>query len=166
MHNVVDPFISCMHAPLNRLGNRGWGQGYLPTRAVMIKLGQARCIHKSEKAFLSLCNSSSYSHGRAVKPHMYTPSSWTLILSMIVIHLLGAVHRSLFMRSKENSVQCNLDYPDLVYPDPRLSGLAGDQKVHHHACAEGVASDILWVWSQAERWATDSADLPWAKLAY
>ena len=63
-------------------------------------------------------------------------------------------------------VQCNLDYPDLVYPDPRLSGLAGDQKVHYHACAEGVASDLLWVWSQVERWATDSADLPWAKLAY
>ena len=25
-------------------------------------------------------------------------------------------------------IQCNLDYPDLVYLDPRLSGLAGDQK--------------------------------------
>ena len=36
-------------------------------------------------------------------------------------------------------VQCNLDYPDLVYPDPRLSGLAGDQKIHYNACAEGVA---------------------------
>ena len=47
-------------------------------------------------------------------------------------------------------VQCNLDYPDLVYPDPQLSGLAGDQKVHHHACAEGVANDLLWVWSQVE----------------
>ena len=43
-------------------------------------------------------------------------------------------------------VQCNLDYPD-----PRLSGLAGDQKIHYHACTEGVASDLLWVWSQVER---------------
>ena len=34
---------------------------------------------------------------------------------------------------------------------PRLSGLAGDKKVHYHACAEGVASDLLWVWSQVER---------------
>ena len=49
------------------------------------------------------------------------------------------------------SLQCNLDYPDLVYPDPRLSGLAGDQKIHYHACAEGVANDLLWVWSQVER---------------
>ena len=59
-------------------------------------------------------------------------------------------------------IQCNLDYPDLVYPDPRLSGLAGDQNIHYHACAEGVASDLLWVWSQIEWWATDSADWPWA----
>ena len=28
-------------------------------------------------------------------------------------------------------VQCNLDCPDLVYLDPRLSGLAGDQKMHY-----------------------------------
>ena len=48
------------------------------------------------------------------------------------------------------SVQCNLDYPNLIYPDPRLSRLAGDQKIHYHACAEGVASDLLWVWSQIE----------------
>ena len=33
----------------------------------------------------------------------------------------------------------------------RLSGLAGDQKVHYHACTEGMASDLLWVWSQVER---------------
>ena len=48
-------------------------------------------------------------------------------------------------------IQCNLDYPDLVYPDSRLSGLASDQILHYHACAEGVANDILWVWSQVER---------------
>ena len=47
-------------------------------------------------------------------------------------------------------IQCNLDYPDLVYPDPRLSGLAGDQKMHYYACAEGVVSDLLWVWSHIE----------------
>ena len=45
-------------------------------------------------------------------------------------------------------IQCNLDYPDLVYPGPRL---AGDQKIHYHACAEGVANDHLCVWSQVER---------------
>ena len=39
------------------------------------------------------------------------------------------------------AVQCNLDYPDFVYPDPQLSRLAGDQKVHYHACAEDVAND-------------------------
>ena len=27
-------------------------------------------------------------------------------------------------------VQCNLDYPDLVYLEPRLSGLALDQQIH------------------------------------
>ena len=32
-----------------------------------------------------------------------------------------------------------------------ISGLAGDQKIHYHACAEGVANDHLWVWSQVER---------------
>ena len=37
------------------------------------------------------------------------------------------------LRSKHHLLQCNLDYPDLVYPEPRLSGLAGDQKVHYHA---------------------------------
>ena len=42
-------------------------------------------------------------------------------------------------------VQCNLDYPDLIYLDPRLSGLAEDQKVHYHACVEGEANDLLWV---------------------
>ena len=46
-------------------------------------------------------------------------------------------------KQSEISVQCNLDYPD-----PRLSGLAGDQNIDYHACAEGVASDLLWVWSQ------------------
>ena len=29
--------------------------------------------------------------------------------------------------------------------------LAGDQILHYHACVEGVANDILWVWSQVER---------------
>ena len=42
-------------------------------------------------------------------------------------------------------VQCNLDYLDLVYLDPQLPGLAGDQKIRYHACAEGVANDLLWV---------------------
>ena len=28
--------------------------------------------------------------------------------------------------------------------------LAGDQKMHCYACAEGVASDLLWVWSHIE----------------
>ena len=48
-------------------------------------------------------------------------------------------------------LQCNLDYPDLVYPEPRLSGLVGDKKIHYHACTEGLANDLLWVWSQLER---------------
>jgi hypothetical protein len=48
-------------------------------------------------------------------------------------------------------VQCNLYYPDLVYPEPQLSGLAEDHmKLHHYACAEGVTDDILWVWLQVE----------------
>ena len=47
-------------------------------------------------------------------------------------------------------IQCNLDYLDLVYPDSQLSGLAGDQKIHYHACTEGTTSDFLWVWSQVE----------------
>ena len=63
-------------------------------------------------------------------------------------------------------LQCNLDYPDLVYLDPRLSRLARDQKIHYHTCTEGMASVLLWVWSQIEWWAMDSAYLPWAKLTY
>ena len=39
------------------------------------------------------------------------------------------------------NIQCNL-----VYPEPRLSGLARDLKIHYHACAEGVTDDLLWVW--------------------
>ena len=31
-------------------------------------------------------------------------------------------------RTPHSLIQCNLDYPDLVYPELRLSGLAGDQK--------------------------------------
>ena len=58
---------------------------------------------------------------------------------------------SLCMAMHEKIVQCNLDYPDLVYPEPRLSELAGDQKIHYHACVEGMANDLLWVWSQVER---------------
>ena len=43
-------------------------------------------------------------------------------------------------------IQCNLaDYPDLVYLEPRLSRLAGDQKLHYHACAEGMANDLLYL---------------------
>ena len=39
------------------------------------------------------------------------------------------------------NIQCNL-----IYPEPRLSGLARDLKIHYHACAEGVTDDLLWVW--------------------
>ena len=46
----------------------------------------------------------------------------------------------------KSAIQCNLNYPDLVYPEPRLSGLARDLKVHYHACAEGMTDDLLWVW--------------------
>ena len=53
-------------------------------------------------------------------------------------------------RGDSKNLQCNLNYPDLVYPDPQLSGLAGDQKMHYYTCAEGVASDLLWVWSHIE----------------
>ena len=49
------------------------------------------------------------------------------------------------------SVQCNLDYPDLVYPEPRLSGLARYLKRQYYTCAEGVTDDPLWVWLQIER---------------
>ena len=38
-------------------------------------------------------------------------------------------------------VQCNLDCPDLVYPEPQLS-----QKIHYYACTEGVINDLLWMW--------------------
>ena len=47
-----------------------------------------------------------------------------------------------------DSAQCNLDYPDLIYLEPQLSGLAGD---HYHTCVEGVANDLLWVWLQVEQ---------------
>ena len=62
----------------------------------------------------------------------------------------GNSSQQLFYFTLNNEIitlQCNLDYPDLVYPDHRLSGLAGD---HYHAYAEGVASDLLWVWSQVD----------------
>ena len=40
-------------------------------------------------------------------------------------------------------IQCNLDYLDLIYQDPRLSGLAGNKKIHYHAHTEGVANDLF-----------------------
>ena len=50
---------------------------------------------------------------------------------------------------------------------PRLSRTSiiptVDQKIHYHACAEGRANDLLWVWLQIEWWATDSTGLPWPK---
>ena len=45
-----------------------------------------------------------------------------------------------------HKVQCNLDYPDLIYPEPQLSGLARDLKIHYHASTEGVIDDLWWVW--------------------
>ena len=48
-------------------------------------------------------------------------------------------------------LQCNLDYLDLIYLEPRLSGLASDLKIHYHACAEGMTDDLLWVWLQIEQ---------------
>ena len=42
-------------------------------------------------------------------------------------------------------VQPRLSGPHLS--GPHLSRLAGDQKMHYYACVEGVASDLLWVWS-------------------
>ena len=41
-----------------------------------------------------------------------------------------------------NIIQCNLDYPDLIYPETRLSGLAGHQQIHYHAYAEGVTNAL------------------------
>ena len=48
-----------------------------------------------------------------------------------------------------SNIQCNLNYPDLIYPEPRLSGLAGDQKIHYHACAEGMANDPVTGWTMS-----------------
>ena len=39
-----------------------------------------------------------------------------------------------------------LDYPDLVYLEPRLSGHGQVLHIHWYACAEGVAKDYLGVW--------------------
>lgn len=36
--------------------------------------------------------------------------------------------------------QCNLDYPDLNYPAPQLSGYSKTQVVHWYASAEGGVS--------------------------
>ena len=58
--------------------------------------------------------------------------SYTVVVCFVILLLFVYVYIA---------VQCNLDYPDFVYPDPQLSRLAGDQKVHYHACAEDVAND-------------------------
>ena len=60
----------------------------------------------------------------------------------------GSEISKFFLIVKYFGLQCNLDYPDLIYLDPRLSGLAGDQ---YHACAEGMDNYLLWVWSQVEQ---------------
>ena len=38
---------------------------------------------------------------------------------------------------------CNLDYRVLIHPEPRLSGLAGDQKIHYYECADGIANGVV-----------------------
>ena len=39
----------------------------------------------------------------------------------------GLLHSELSLKLSQTRVQCNLDYPDLIYPEPRLSGLTGHQ---------------------------------------
>ena len=56
-------------------------------------------------------------------------------------------------------VQCNLDYPE-----PQLPGLDGHQKIHYHACAEGMTNALCgcgYMLSD-EPWALQA--LPWPKL--
>ena len=77
-------------------------------------------------------------------------SNNTIDFERLVCKLLGAfgVHSIIIHVSPRYMyiIQCNLaDYPDLVYPEPRLSRLAGDQKLHYHACAEGMANDLLYL---------------------
>ena len=47
---------------------------------------------------------------------MLTQNTWYIDAEMVVSN------NSALLR-----MQCNLDYPDLVYPEPRLSGFARDQ---------------------------------------
>ena len=49
-------------------------------------------------------------------------------------------------------LQCNLDYPDLIYPEPRLSRLAWDPQIHYYACTEGMADEILGGVATVEQW--------------
>jgi hypothetical protein len=57
-------------------------------------------------------------------------------------------------------IHCNL-----VYPEPRLFGLAGDLKIHYYACAEGVTNDLCgFGYGLSDELYTDSTGLPWPKL--
>ena len=44
----------------------------------------------------------------------------------------GLLHSELPLKLSQNRVQCNLDYPNLVYPEPRLSRLVGHQTMYYH----------------------------------
>ena len=63
--------------------------------------------------------------------HLYTTLT---LFHHVHICIATSIIQTLFIRT--------LDYPDQLEP--------GDQKIHYHACAEGVANDHLWVWSQVE----------------
>ena len=35
--------------------------------------------------------------------------------------------------------------PDLIYLEPRLSGLAGDQQMYYYTCKKDIANDVVTV---------------------
>ena len=71
------------------------------------------------------------------------------LTTTIYYQLLSYVNQCICI--DKHVVLCNLNYPDLVYLDPRLFGLAGDQEIRYLTCTEDMANDLLWMWSQVEQ---------------
>ena len=187
MYHVCMPFAGIRFCLRRQWGSHPLGLGWQKINILMHKshvLFQSSqtiliiYVHTYHACLCTMCVWVSHSHcdGIIMKlflTHFLLPYHASMYMYTVEIQLMNTSSaKSLWVLSMnnhtlwQNVVQCNLDYLDLVYPDPWLSRLAGDQKMHYYACAEGVASDLLWVWSHIEWWATDPADLAWAKLAY
>ena len=71
---------------------------------------------------------------------------------MFILMTMTKTEASACYRQATHTVQPRTSFVrNIDYPEHRLSRLAGDQEIYYYTCAEDVANDSLWVWSQVEQ---------------